>query len=134
MSGAVWGENIVKFAKEFHDRYEVEARRLGWTTQESTRVEFDDLPEANKQTMLCTVAPFAAKLSNAEEQYEELIALRLEVHDLKEALKCLLDESYVSETQDEYFDCIIDNYFMLDGNVAKTLKKIVDTMGRGEQY
>ena len=91
MSGVEWGEHIIKFAKEFHDRYEIEARRLGWVTQESTRVEFDDLPEANKQTMLSTVALFASRLSNAEQQHGELIEARAKIYRLEEDLKCLMD-------------------------------------------
>jgi len=49
-----WSDKIVYLAEMFHDIYEVEAQRFGWKSQ--TPVPFDELPEANKQTMLCTVA------------------------------------------------------------------------------
>jgi hypothetical protein len=35
-----------------HHWYELYARDLGWETQESTRVDFDDLPAENRETML----------------------------------------------------------------------------------
>ena len=51
---AAWSERIVEWAKRFHVEYEYQAKRFGWESQ--TPVDFDDLPEANKQTMLNTVA------------------------------------------------------------------------------
>ena len=41
-----------EIAKQLHDVYEKYAKEVGWKTQESTRVVFDDLPETNKQVML----------------------------------------------------------------------------------
>lgn len=35
-----------------HETYESQAREVGWKTQESCRVKFDELPEANKKVML----------------------------------------------------------------------------------
>lgn len=51
---AAWSDDIVEMARKFHDIYEEEAKRFGWSSQ--TPVPFDKLPEANKQTMLCTIA------------------------------------------------------------------------------
>ncbi len=48
-----WGDEIVALAKAFHDEYEVQAERFGWKSQ--TPVPWDEVPEANKQTMLCTI-------------------------------------------------------------------------------
>lgn len=45
-------KKIHKLAEFMHDEYEKAARMLGWKTQESCHVKFDDLPETNKQTML----------------------------------------------------------------------------------
>jgi hypothetical protein len=42
-------------ARTFHDAYEAAAAHHGWSTQESCRVEFDDLPIANRATMLAAV-------------------------------------------------------------------------------
>ncbi|HWD97346.1 MAG TPA: hypothetical protein VG246_13075 [Acidimicrobiales bacterium] len=61
---AAWNPEIVELAREFHEIYEREAKRLGWSSQ--TPVPFDELPLANLQTMLCTIAPFWATLSSAE--------------------------------------------------------------------
>ena len=42
----------LQMAKFFHDNYEEIANSEGWKTQDKCKVEFEDLPEANKQTML----------------------------------------------------------------------------------
>ena len=43
---------VVELAKWLHDNYEEIAEEFGWDTQKSTKVEFEDLPDANKATML----------------------------------------------------------------------------------
>jgi hypothetical protein len=42
---------LEQVARAMHESYEVAAKRVGWATQESCRVPFDDLPEANKLVM-----------------------------------------------------------------------------------
>ena len=59
---AVWNPETVELAREFHDDYERQAKRLGWSSQ--TPVPFEELPEANLQTMLCTVARISAMVIN----------------------------------------------------------------------
>jgi len=44
--------DIEDLARYMHEKYEESAKHLGWDTQKSCKVSFDDLPEANKQTML----------------------------------------------------------------------------------
>ena len=53
-----------KLAKIFHDAYEKIAKKQGWNTQKSCKVEFDDLPEANKKTMILTAAEVINKLND----------------------------------------------------------------------
>jgi hypothetical protein len=48
-------ERVEKIARAFHDEYEAFAEAYEWRTQESTRVAFDELPEANRGTMISTV-------------------------------------------------------------------------------
>ena len=43
---------INKLARYMHEEYENAAKHFGWNTQESTKVAFDDLPEANKRLMV----------------------------------------------------------------------------------
>lgn len=43
---------IEEFAKELHNYYEERAEVNNWETQKSCKVEFEDLPIANKQTMI----------------------------------------------------------------------------------
>lgn len=52
---SIWEENqIRKLAILMHNVYEAQAKLEGWKTQDSCKVEFDDLPEANKRVMLAT--------------------------------------------------------------------------------
>jgi len=50
-----YSENVHRIAAQFHEVYEAQAAAIGWSTQETTRVAFDDLPLGNKLTMLATV-------------------------------------------------------------------------------
>jgi hypothetical protein len=43
---------IYGLARFMHEEHENSARQFGLVTPESARVDFDDLPEANKKTML----------------------------------------------------------------------------------
>ena len=45
------GLNLVYFAKWLHDTYEESSKIAGWDTQKVCKVEFEDLPEANKAVM-----------------------------------------------------------------------------------
>jgi hypothetical protein len=45
-------EKIIELARFMHEEYENAAREYGWITQKTTRCDFDDLPEANKRTMM----------------------------------------------------------------------------------
>jgi len=44
--------NNIELAKWLHDNYEEVAKQKDWNTQENCKVEFDTLPDANKQTMI----------------------------------------------------------------------------------
>ena len=46
--------NPEHLARIFHKSYEFNSRQKGWETQKSCQVEFDDLHEENKQTMIAT--------------------------------------------------------------------------------
>lgn len=41
-----------ELAKWLHDNYEAVAKEQKWNTQQSCKVEFDTLPDANKRTMI----------------------------------------------------------------------------------
>lgn len=45
-------DDVERLARELHETYEREAEIMGWQTQEGTSVAFDNLPEANRKTML----------------------------------------------------------------------------------
>ena len=66
-----------------HEEYEKIAKEKGWNTQEKTRVEFDELPEENKQVMLT----LAKKI--IEMQDKELKILK----KLKENLQRIIREA-----------------------------------------
>ena len=42
----------MELAKWLHDNYETVAKDEKWNTQQSCKVEFDTLPDANKRTMI----------------------------------------------------------------------------------
>ena len=42
----------IELAKWLHDNYEEVAKQKEWNTQDNCKVEFDTLPDANKQTMI----------------------------------------------------------------------------------
>lgn len=42
----------IELAKWLHNNYEEVAKEQNWNTQEKCKVEFDTLPDANKQTMI----------------------------------------------------------------------------------
>lgn len=42
----------IELAKWLHDNYEAVAKEQDWNTQQSCKVEFDTLPDANKHTMI----------------------------------------------------------------------------------
>ena len=42
----------LELAKWLHDNYEAVAKEQDWNTQQSCKVEFDTLPDANKNTMI----------------------------------------------------------------------------------
>lgn len=44
--------NKEELAKWLHDNYEEVAKQKEWNTQGNCKVEFDTLPDANKQTMI----------------------------------------------------------------------------------
>jgi hypothetical protein len=46
-------------ARAFHESYEEWAREFGWATQEQSRVRWEDIPIANRQTMIATVRDLA---------------------------------------------------------------------------
>lgn len=47
--------DIERIAKQFHDAYERRAEDFGWDTQDRCKVEWEDLPEANRLTMMAVV-------------------------------------------------------------------------------
>ena len=46
-------KNAQELAMFMHDKYEYYAVKNGWKTQAQCRVAFNDLPDANKNTMIC---------------------------------------------------------------------------------
>lgn len=45
-------DDILWFAELLHDEYERAARKAGWSTQDGTSTDFEDLPDENKETMV----------------------------------------------------------------------------------
>lgn len=47
----LYEDESIELARFMHDNYEELSKEVGWKTQDSCQVEFDDLPEANKIVM-----------------------------------------------------------------------------------
>ena len=83
---AAWGDEIVQLAELFHNIYEEEARRFGWKSQ--TPVPFGELPEANAQTMLCTVARVRREVcADRDELRADLVRVTAERDEARETLR-----------------------------------------------
>ena len=113
--GAEWNDKIVEMARAFHDEYEVQAKRFGW--QSRTPVSFDELPEANKQTMLNVIAQVVpwnvvADLADLRAQLaqrdEELTALREKVRGVYE-LVTLFDYTAVYDLKSDILAALSDD-------------------------
>lgn len=50
----------VTIARRFHEEYEHIAPMYGWTTQEASRVDWDDLPDNQRKLMVHVVANLLA--------------------------------------------------------------------------
>lgn len=70
-----------ELAKWLHDNYEEIEKKQNWNTQQSCKVEFDNLPDANKRTMidiadrllnLWRLHSFAARRANGVGVYDSL--------------------------------------------------------------
>lgn len=55
------GEGVEAVAREFHESYEDFAVGAGWKTQDASSVPWEQIPEANRQTMLATVGDLLAR-------------------------------------------------------------------------
>lgn len=45
-------EDVINLARNMHEEYENLSLKYGWQTQKKTRVDFLELPEANKKVIL----------------------------------------------------------------------------------
>ena len=53
-----------ELATFIHLEYEKFAQKTGWETNEDCRVSFDDLPEANKKTMILVAESILERFKN----------------------------------------------------------------------
>ena len=63
--------NYEPMERAMHDAYEIAAKKEGWNKQESCKVSYDELPEANKRTMAASAkAAFKASVQLLIEKAE----------------------------------------------------------------
>jgi hypothetical protein len=72
-------------ARLFHAAYEKHARVEGWRTKQTCQTSFDELPEANRRTMLATCADVLAHLKSA-------VGDKARVAELEAAIRWALGE------------------------------------------
>jgi len=58
--------SVEEIAIFMHDEYEKQAKIVGWNTQDSCKVEFNDLPQKNKQVMRAVAQAIKDKLKGKE--------------------------------------------------------------------
>lgn len=66
------GIDIEDMARAFHYMYEEEAVRVGWKTQKQCQVDFDDLPDHNRSTMILTCNRMLEWINDNQEELGEL--------------------------------------------------------------
>lgn len=75
------GENIFRdimdLAKGLHNFYEEQSRIQGWNTQDSCKVEFEDLPKANRRVMIAMSQWVRAYTQSKVEKREREIVAKL---------------------------------------------------------
>ena len=96
--------NKEELAKWLHDNYEEVAKEKEWNTQENCKVEFDTLPNENKQTMIEIAQRLLdfklLRLHFVSQQREMLKAYTKWLNDK------IRDEDDLNELIDNYFDSL----------------------------
>ena len=78
-------EAIIELAKFMHDEYEKAAWSLGWDTQKSCQVPFDDLPQKNKDTMMFVAEKVNKKyLESVQAELKAMCKAATTVRDITE--------------------------------------------------
>lgn len=90
-----------ELAKWLHDNYEAVAKEKDWNTQQSCKVEFDTLPDANKRTMI----EIADRLLDFN-----LLRLHFVVGRSEQLPKCKHKNIKREDGLDECLDCGVRNY------------------------
>jgi len=66
-------EAVIELAKYMHDEYEQAAKALGWDTQKSCKVPFENLPQKNKDTMMYVAGKVYEKYIESEPEPEPTV-------------------------------------------------------------
>ena len=74
-----------ELAMFMHDKYEYYAVKNGWKTQAQCRVAFNDLPDANKNTMICVAEHILELEESAITEHDNEIISEIEKKMEKEA-------------------------------------------------
>jgi len=56
-------EDVYELAKYIHDIYEAYSKKNGWETNKDCKVDFDFLPEKNKQVMINTALQIIVRMN-----------------------------------------------------------------------
>lgn len=74
--------NSVDLARFMHESYERHAKKNNWDTQKSCKVDFNDLPDENKVTMICVANDIIHKLVGESLKKEEIICPECKSNDV----------------------------------------------------
>ena len=92
-----WKEELASW---LHQRYEKHAHHEGWDTNPQTKVKFEDLPEANKQTMLRMAEDVQSLLDQKDKEWKkrvEGLKIRIKMYWMEdeEVLSKILVDKYL---------------------------------------
>ena len=62
--------NAIKLAEFMHNKYEMHSKKMGWNTQKSCKVKFNDLPSENKAVMIAVAHEVLKELDKYQERQE----------------------------------------------------------------
>jgi len=109
--------NNIELAKWLHDNYEEVAKQKDWNTQENCKVEFDTLPDANKQTMI----EIAQRLLDFQLLRLHFVSKTKKMSKKKLISKLSLSEEQIEEIKKKHSIDVVEE---LENILMEELKKI----------
>lgn len=103
-------EGDVKMLATFiHQEYEKFSKKYGWETNETCKVEFDDLPEANRETMMSVSDSILRKFQHSSGFEKKQVGIGIKDSDGNEIREG--DLILYRKDSDSDWECAVIRYF-----------------------